>query len=101
MSNCTPTVHLLTLGGSRQLQPVRKSGLRLTFRIMDCRDTRGHDVTLTDNQKRAMIKRVADALEKLGVAGLAVGIFQGNVVGAVCGIAFIGVSLALTYYLER
>ena len=73
----------------------------LTFRIMDCRDTRGHDVTLTDNQKRAMIKRVADALEKLGVAGLAVGIFQGNVVGAVCGIAFIGVSLALTYYLER
>lgn len=47
-------------------------------------------MTLTDNQKRAMIKRVADALEKLGVAGLAVGIFQGNVVGAVCGIAFIG-----------
>ena len=68
---------------------------------MDCRDTRGYDVTLTDNQKRAMIKRVADALEKLGVAGLAVGIFQGSVVGAVCGIAFIGVSLALTYYLER
>lgn len=71
------------------------------FRIMDHRDTRGYDVTLTDNQKRAMIKRVADALEKLGVAGLAVGIFQGNVVGAVCGIAFIGLSLALTYYLER
>ncbi len=84
-----------------QLQPILKSGLRWAFRIMDCRDTRGYDVTLTDNQKRAMIKRVADALEKLGVAGLAVGIFQGNVVGAVCGIAFIGVSLALTYYLER
>lgn len=56
---------------------------------------------LNEPQKRAMIKRVADALEKLGVAGLAVGIFQGNVVGAVCGIAFIGLSLALTYYLER
>jgi len=87
--------------GEGQLQPILKSGLRWAFRIMDCRDTRGYDVTLTDNQKRAMIKRVADALEKLGVAGLAVGIFQGNVVGAVCGIAFIGVSLALTYYLER
>ena len=91
-----------TIGeGEGQLQPILKSGLRWAFRIMDCRDTRGYDVTLTDNQKRAMIKRVADALEKLGVAGLAVGIFQGNVVGAVCGIAFIGVSLALTYYLER
>lgn len=56
---------------------------------------------LNEPQKRAMIKRVADALEKLGVAGLAVGIFQGNVVGATCGIAFIGMSLALTYYLER
>ena len=79
-----------TIGeGEGQLQPILKSGLRWAFRIMDCRDTRGYDVTLTDNQKRAMIKRVADALEKLGVAGLAVGIFQGNVVGAVCGIAFI------------
>lgn len=58
-------------------------------------------VMLNEPQKRAMIKRVADALEKLGVAGLAVGIFQGNVVGATCGIAFIGLSLALTYYLER
>lgn len=47
---------------------------------------------LNEPQKRAMIKRVA---------GLAVGIFQGNVVGATCGIAFIGLSLALTYYLER
>lgn len=56
---------------------------------------------LNEPQKRAMIKRVADALEKLGVAGLAVGIFQGNVVGATYGIAFIGLSIALTYYLER
>ena len=38
-----------TIGeGEGQLQPILKSGLRWAFRIMDCRDTRGHDVTLTD-----------------------------------------------------
>lgn len=68
---------------------------------MDCRDTRGHDVTLTDNQKRALLKRGADMLEKIGVAGLAVGLFQGNTLGAAFGLVFAIMSFAVTYYLER
>lgn len=84
-----------------QLQPVLKSGLRWAFRIMDCRDTRGHDVTLTDNQKRALVKRIADIYEKVGVAGLALGLFQYNFQGALIGLGFLAVSLLLTYLLER
>lgn len=84
-----------------QLQPILKSGLRLAFRIMDCRDTRGYDVTLTDNQKRALVKRIADIYEKVGVAGLALGLFQYNFQGALIGLGFLAVSLLLTYLLER
>lgn len=60
---------------------------------MDCRDTRGHDVTLTDNQKRALVKRIADIYEKVGVAGLALGLFQYNFQGALIGLGFLAVSL--------
>ena len=87
--------------GEGQLQPILKSGLRWAFRIMDCRDTRGYDVTLTDNQKRALVKRIADIYEKVGVAGLALGLFQYNFQGALIGLGFLAVSLLLTYLLER
>ncbi len=91
-----------TIGeGEGQLQPILKSGLRWAFRIMDCRDTRGYDVTLTDNQKRALVKRIADIYEKVGVAGLALGLFQYNFQGALIGLGFLTVSLLLTYLLER
>ena len=68
---------------------------------MDCRDTRGYDVTLTDNQKRALVKRIADIYEKVGVAGLALGLFQYNFQGVLIGLGFLAVSLLLTYLLER
>lgn len=91
-----------TIGeGEGQLQSILKSGLRWAFRIMDCRDTRGYDVTLTDNQKRALVKRIADIYEKVGVAGLALGLFQYNFQGALIGLGFLAVSLLLTYLLER
>jgi hypothetical protein len=42
------------------------------------------------------IKRIADFLEKLAVAGIALGIFQENYSGIVPAVAFFSVSLALT-----
>jgi hypothetical protein len=42
------------------------------------------------------IKRVADFLEKLAVAGIAVGIFQDNYSGIIPAVTFFVVSLALT-----
>lgn len=59
-------------------------------------------MTLTDNQKRALVKRIADIYEKkVGVAGLALGLFQYNFQGALIGLGFLAVSLLLTYLLER
>lgn len=42
------------------------------------------------------LKRVADALEKLGVAGIAVGIFQENMTGFWAAILFLIASISLT-----
>lgn len=47
--------------------------------------------------QKAVIKRCADILEKLGVAGMALAVFQGSKEGAVLGGAFIGLSIWLTY----
>lgn len=57
--------------------------------------------SVTDNQKRALVKRIADIYEKVGVAGLALGLFQYNFQGALIGLGFLTVSLLLTYLLER
>lgn len=46
-------------------------------------------MTLTDNQKRALVKRIADIYEKVGVAGLALGLFQYNFQGALIGLGFL------------
>lgn len=53
-------------------------------------------MTLTDNQKRALVKRIADIYEKVGVAGLALGLFQYNFQGTLIGLGFLTVSLLLT-----
>jgi hypothetical protein len=45
---------------------------------------------------RLKLKRVADFLEKLAVAGIALGIFQDNYSGIIPAVAFFVVSLALT-----
>jgi hypothetical protein len=43
-----------------------------------------------------MLKRVADWLEKMSVAAMAVGLFQGRLLGVFIGILTFLVSLALT-----
>ena len=42
------------------------------------------------------LKRVADALEKLGVAGIAIGLFQNNYSGIGVALAFIMASILMT-----
>lgn len=42
------------------------------------------------------LKRVADALEKLGVAGIAVAVFQGNMAGFWIATLFLAMSIFLT-----
>ena len=42
------------------------------------------------------LKRVADALEKLGVAGIAVAVFQGNTAGFWIATFFLAMSISLT-----
>lgn len=46
--------------------------------------------------RKALLKRTADALEKLAVAGLAVGIFQGNENGIYIGAGLMLFSYVLT-----
>ena len=83
------------LGNVASGKPFEETEKLAVFRIMKCRDIQRDDVNLTETQKRAVVKRIADVLEKLGVAGLAVGIFQGNNIGTVVGIAFVFTSVAL------
>lgn len=56
---------------------------------------------LTEQQKFALAKRIADTYEKLGVAGLAVGLFQDVTLGQIVGLLCIAVSLLITYLLEK
>jgi len=51
--------------------------------------------------EKAMEKRVADWLEKMSVAALAVGIFQGQMLGVLVSTIFLGLSLWLTYRMEK
>ena len=48
------------------------------------------------NRYRNKIKRLTDALEKLGVAGVALGLFKSNTAGPLGGLAFIALSIVLT-----
>ena len=42
------------------------------------------------------LKRLTDILEKLGVASLAIGVFQDKQLGLLMGIAFLAVAILLT-----
>lgn len=46
--------------------------------------------------RKKRVKRIADILEKLGVASLAIGLFQGKLVGLLVGIGSLILSLWLT-----
>ena len=48
-----------------------------------------------------MRMRIADWMEKMSVASLAVGIFQNKALGVVIGIAFLGMTLYMTRRLEN
>lgn len=48
-----------------------------------------------------MRKRIADTMEKIGVAGLAVGAFQGNILGYGVGILCIIYCLYLTRRMDK
>ena len=56
---------------------------------------------LTDQQKKALIKRSADILEKMSIASFAVGVFQGQQIGIWTGIASLIVCMTLTLSLEK
>jgi hypothetical protein len=48
-----------------------------------------------------MKKRIADIMEKLGVAGLAVGLFQDSIFGYIAGSVCIAYCLLLTRSMEK
>lgn len=50
----------------------------------------------TQNQKNALIKRTADALEKLAIGSLLVGVFQQKQAGIWIGMAYMAASYILT-----
>lgn len=49
-------------------------------------------------QKKAILKRTADALEKLAIGSMLVGLFQGRVVGIAIGLASMAISFWLTIW---
>jgi hypothetical protein len=48
-------------------------------------------------QKQAIAKRLADAAEKMGVAGMALGAYQGNVLAGLLGLGVFLSSIFLTW----
>lgn len=48
--------------------------------------------------KKSLIRRTADILEKPGIAGLALGIFQSRADGAIWGAFFLGLSYGFTVW---
>lgn len=55
----------------------------------------------TETQIRGVVKRIADAYEKLGVASLAVGLFQDIEAGIWIGVGCLAASVLITAALER
>ena len=51
--------------------------------------------------KKAILKRTADALEKLAIAALVIGLFQAKALGIVVGAACIALSYAFTIWEAR
>jgi hypothetical protein len=48
--------------------------------------------------KKVLLKRTADALEKLAIAGMALGLFQDRPLGIWAGLVFLGASYAFTVW---
>jgi hypothetical protein len=46
--------------------------------------------------KKAILKRTADALEKMAIGGMLVGLFQGEQSGILLGVVFFAMSYAFT-----
>ena len=46
--------------------------------------------------KKAILKRSADALEKLAIGGMLIGLFQGQPIGIFIGLGCMAISYALT-----
>lgn len=51
--------------------------------------------------KQALLKRLADGLEKLSIGALLLGIFQFNYYAFSLGMIFFLISMGLTYFLEE
>ena len=46
--------------------------------------------------KKAILKRTADAMEKLAIGSMLVGLFQGQRIGIMIGLTFLGMSYLFT-----
>ena len=60
-----------------------------------------HIMKLTNQQRKALVKRSADILEKMSIASLAVGIFQSQAIGVWIGLGCLAVCMVLTLRLEK
>ena len=56
---------------------------------------------MTTEQKHALAKRIADASEKLAVAGVAMGVYQENIFAALVGGIVLAFSLVITWRVAR
>lgn len=65
-----------------------------------CRDEEQRE-NMKLNSKYALVKRVADGLEKLSIGALILGLFQFNYYAVLVGISCFITSLFLTYYMEE
>ena len=84
--------------GEGQFQPIRKGGLRWVFSY---NGRRGTQMKLRESKVRAVVKRIADAYEKLGVASLAVGLFQNIEAGLWIGAGCLATSIIITAIQEK
>ena len=56
---------------------------------------------LNDKQKELLAKRIADASEKLAVAGIALGVYQENAFAAFVGGLILAFSLVITWRVAK
>lgn len=58
-------------------------------------------IRIPEAKRVALAKRLADASEKMGVGGMALGAFQGNMAGAVVGGIIFIYSLIMTWRIAK
>ena len=59
------------------------------------------DLMLTPQQKRELLKKISDMLEKLGIGMLLVGLLQFNWLGLTIGVTSVVASLAFTWFINK